>query len=623
MARCAAPAFIFAVPRILSLGALLVMTGCSGIVGVAPQAADLQLTTAWDAGASALQDLRPGSEGDGPEVVGVNPDMTPPIVPLSSPIRRIRRLSSREYNNVVRDLLGDNSQPANKFVVDAYQNGYDNGSAGLAVQSDQAVTYQSAAETLAATAVPRNLAVLLGGCDVVKQGAAACADAFINTFAARAYRRPLTTTEAQRLRDVFTAFSGAGGFNAGIQTMLEVVLQSPQFLYREELGPSSAVPAAGAPVTLTDYEVASELSFLLTGSIPDDALWQAAAKGRLKTTADYQAQATRLLGTPGAKETIRSFVHQWLANDWSIDTLTLAVLASHTEPHPKPGFDHRESFSYLGPATLKHPRRDPLAVFNYLFPPVDPNIAKRISVLDAVAGNMGEMRARLGPAEKTKLDYHLTAIGDVERRLKSTLPMCPSPPAAPTNYLAMDPNAELNEDTYIPAMVDNMIDMAVTALRCGMTRIATMQFGYGGGKWEFAWQGIGINCHDLVAHLDTSDAGSTLVNTQRVVLMNQYYASRVARLATALDAIPEGNGTMLDNTLVVWANEQGRGDHNQTNVPVVLIGKAGGAITQGGKVIDTGPQVFNRLGCTILNAMGHPAAGFGDVANCGSFQGLV
>ena len=138
----------------------------------------------------------------------------------------------------------------------------------------------------------------------------------------------------------------------------------------------------------------------------------------------------------------------------------------------------------------------------------------------------------------------------------------------------------------------------------------------------FGWKGINLNCHDNVAHLDTSDVGSTPLNTARVVLMNQYYANCVAKLATALDAVPEGNGTMLDNTLVVWANELGRGDHNLNNVPVVLIGGAGGAIPRGGRVIDVGPQVFNRLGCTILNVMGQEAAGFGDVPNCGVFQGL-
>jgi hypothetical protein len=317
---------------------------------------------------------------------------------------------------------------------------------------------------------------------------------------------------------------------------------------------------------------------------------------------------------------------QILARDWGVETLTMAILASAVEPHPKPGFDHRESFSYLGPATLKHPRIDPLQAYRYLFsaaPGVDvpQRLRLRQSVLDAAAGNLSEISARLGPSERQKLDYHLTAIRDVERRLSGTA-ACGTGLGAPPDYLAVDPNAELNEDTYITQIVDNMIDLAVMALKCGMTRIASVQFGYGGGKWRFAWKGIDMNCHDDVAHYDIGDEGSTPENTARIIAMNQYYASRVAKLATGLDAIPEGDGTLLDNTLLVWANEQGRGDHSQDNVPTVLIGKAAGALPVGRRVVDAGPQVFNRLGCTILNLLGHEARGFGDVPDCGVFAGL-
>jgi hypothetical protein len=335
----------------------------------------------------------------------------------------------------------------------------------------------------------------------------------------------------------------------------------------------------------------------------------------------------KLLSSGGEPWGGAASVDQILAQAWSIDSLTLAVLASQTEPHPKPGFSHRESFCYLGPATLKHPRTDPISVFNYLFPvPGGPDAAQRFklrqSVLDAAAANLAEVSSRLGPAERAKLDYHLTAIRDVEQHLAAGAAACAAQPAAPPDYLAMDPSSEVSEDTYITQMVDNMIQLAVGSLKCGVTRIATLQFGYGGGKWRFAWEGINLNCHDQVAHLDTSDGGSSPLNTQRVVLMNQYYASCVAKLATALDAVPEGNGTMLDNTLVVWANELGRGDHNPENVPIVLIGKAGGAIQKGGRVIDAGRQVFNCLGCTVLNVMGQSAAGFGDAPTCGVFQGL-
>ena len=331
----------------------------------------------------------------------------------------------------------------------------------------------------------------------------------------------------------------------------------------------------------------------------------------------------RLISSGGQPWGGGASVDQIVAQSFGVDTLTLAVLASQTEPNPKPGFDHRESFCYLGPGTLKHPRKDPLEVFNYLFPPAPANSRRRLSVLDAVAGNLGEVMRRLGPAERAKLDYHLTAVRDVERRLNTSTGSCTMRPTAPPDYTALDPNAEISVDTYIPQMVDNMVDLIVLALKCGLSRIATLQLGYGGGKWRFGWKGINMNCHDDVAHLDITDGGIFAENTKRVVLMNQYYASCVARLATALDAVPEGSGTMLDNSLIVWANELGRGDHNQENVPIVLIGGAGGAITKGGRVVATGRQVFNRLGCTILNAMGVSAAGFGDVPNCGTFQGLL
>ena len=244
-------------------------------------------------------------------------DAAAPVTSASSAtIRRLRRLSNREYDNVVRDLLGDTSQPANLFIPDSYSNGYDNGSAGLAVQSDQVASYQAAGEALAAAAVANNMNLLLGGCDVTRQGQAACLESLLGTFAPRAYRRPLTTTEAQRLRDAFqVGAQTTGGFDTGVQTVLEVILQSPQFLYREELGPAGVAPAPGAEVRLTDYEVASELSFLLTGTIPDAPLWSAVQRGQFHDAADYRREAARLLATPGARDAMRAFLHEWMATD--------------------------------------------------------------------------------------------------------------------------------------------------------------------------------------------------------------------------------------------------------------------------------------------------------------------
>jgi hypothetical protein len=226
-------------------------------------------------------------------------------------------LSKREYNNVVRDLLGDTSMPANQFGTEVYFNGYDNGSDGLMVgQTSRVSELQVAAEALAARAVANNLSALIGTCDPV-QNAAACVDAFLATFPAKAYRRPPTATELQRLRDLYASTPTSGpfsGFQGGLQLMLEAVLQSPAFLYREELGQADPTLPQGI-VRLTDDEVASELSFLLTGTMPDAVLLAAAQNGSLRTGSDLVAAAKRLLQLPGARPAMRAFLNQWMTTD--------------------------------------------------------------------------------------------------------------------------------------------------------------------------------------------------------------------------------------------------------------------------------------------------------------------
>ncbi len=182
------------------------------------------------------------------------------------------------------------------------------------MQSDQVVDYEEAAEALAARAITSQMGRLIGSCDPAAQGDEACFQTFLYGFAPRAFRRPLTASEQRRLTDVFLVAVQTGGFTIGIRTALEVVLQSPQFLYREELGSPDGT-ATSRMLSLTSYEVASELSFMLTGSIPDAELWGAASQGRLETVGDYQREAARLLATPGARGALRAFLHEWMATD--------------------------------------------------------------------------------------------------------------------------------------------------------------------------------------------------------------------------------------------------------------------------------------------------------------------
>ncbi|WP_394841771.1 DUF1552 domain-containing protein [Pendulispora brunnea] len=329
-------------------------------------------------------------------------------------------------------------------------------------------------------------------------------------------------------------------------------------------------------------------------------------------------------------------VDQIVARHWQVKSLNLAILASSVEPKPKPGFDHRRSFCYLGPGQHKLPIVNPYDAYVSLFsdfPKIDDPVARtklslRMAALGAVHDQLQTVRDKLGQAEQAKLDLNLSSVRDLETRLQAMRDgqsppgaKCSLRPAQSKDY-SQTPSLLLNDESAIPEMATTMLDLIAASLACNVTRVATMQFGYGGGKWRYAWEGLNRDFHGRVAHSDTSDAGSSPTNTDRVVAVNRYYASQVAYLAAKLNAVPEGEGTMLDHTLIVWANEFGRGDHSLNNVPIVFVGGPASGMTTGGRVVDAGAQTFQRVGCTILNAMGVPSAGFGDEPQCGPLRGV-
>jgi len=142
---------------------------------------------------------------------------------------------------------------------------------------------------------------------------AGCAKTFIETFGLKAYRRPLLADEVTRLTALYDKGRGELmlDFNGAIGLVVEAMLQSPAFLYRWELGPQLAT-MDGAVAKLSPYEVASRLSYFILRSMPDQALFDAAAGGVLGTEAELKAQAERLLADPKARESIASFFGDWL-----------------------------------------------------------------------------------------------------------------------------------------------------------------------------------------------------------------------------------------------------------------------------------------------------------------------
>jgi mono/diheme cytochrome c family protein len=141
-------------------------------------------------------------------------------------------------------------------------------------------------------------------------GEIACARRILSTLARRAYRRPATETDVSDLLPFYERGRAEGSFDLGIQQALERLLVSPQFLFRIEREPSTA--AAGTAYRVSDIELASRLSFFIWSSIPDEALLDVAAAGRLKDAQVLEQQVRRMLADPRSESLVTNFAAQWL-----------------------------------------------------------------------------------------------------------------------------------------------------------------------------------------------------------------------------------------------------------------------------------------------------------------------
>ncbi len=238
-----------------------------------------------------------------------------PAGPRDSGRVSIRPLNRIEYNNTVRDLLGTAQQPATAFVSDTPAFAFDNNAEQgfvLVLTGISAGLYEQAAEALAAEAITAAFKAKLVTCDVGAAGSAGstCQQTFVTTFGAKAYRRPLSTTEVANYVALMAAAKTAGATgDEMLRTAIEAFLQSANFLFRIELDPD---PTSTVAHPVAPYEMASRLSYLVYRSMPDQALFDAAAGGKLGMPADVQAQLTRLLADPKGSTFAQDFSAQWL-----------------------------------------------------------------------------------------------------------------------------------------------------------------------------------------------------------------------------------------------------------------------------------------------------------------------
>ena len=225
----------------------------------------------------------------------------------------VRRLTHSQYNNAVRDLVGELSRPADQFPPEDFIHGFRNQIHGQNTSPLLMEAYSAAAEKVARNAFRFGDRNNLLPCEPSGPADAACRERFVREFGLKAFRRPLRDAEVSRYLELAQAASEAqSDFLPGAQIVVEAMLQSPAFLMRFEGGPDS--PNAS-------YENASRLSFFLWDTIPNDWLLELAAADQLREPAQVEKTARRMLDDPRAKVSFEEFLGQWMRFDRAEKTI--------------------------------------------------------------------------------------------------------------------------------------------------------------------------------------------------------------------------------------------------------------------------------------------------------------
>lgn len=294
-------------------------------------------------------------------------------------------------------------------------------------------------------------------------------------------------------------------------------------------------------------------------------------------------------------------VDQFIANDIGTSTAfkSLEYVSAYIYEHPT------NYVSFYGASQPVPFEDEPLKLFDRVFadfsaPQDDPAVlekkANRTSVLHAVYDQYSTLNPRLGAADRLRLEAHLDKVKDLEQRLTDLGGVMCTPPAEPADAPAGQVDPELG------------LDLVVHALACDLTRVATVRLEYWDSYPQFT--DPGSSYHDDYLHHVTQDVDAAAVVQQ----VKSYQCQQIAAFIDRLAAIPEGTGTLFDNTLVVWADEFCHGyAHAHNEVPYVLASGSDRFFPMGRYLQYPSAVSNNRLWNALIGAMDAAGAGtFGD-----------
>jgi len=294
---------------------------------------------------------------------------------------------------------------------------------------------------------------------------------------------------------------------------------------------------------------------------------------------------------------------QALASETRLPSIELGCEESRTVGNCDSGYScaYTNSISWRAATTPMPPETNPRMVFERLFgdgDALDPatrarRASERKSILDLVAERSRELMGRLGPPDRRKVDEYLYAVREIERQIEKA---------------ERDPRklvAPIEKPSGIPETLADylklMYDLQAIAFQADLTRVATMMVGREGSLQSYPEIGVPDPHHPLTHHQGNAEW------IEKVARINVHHAELFAHFVSRLKNTPDGDGTLLDHSMVVYGSAISDGNrHTHEDLPVLLVGRGGGLKT-GGHVVYTQQTPMTNLYLTLLDRMGvHP-----------------
>ncbi len=375
-------------------------------------------------------------------------------VPLVPGDAAIKRLTQVQYENTIEDLVGDDIIVPASIEPDLPSDGLISiGSARTTISPLGVEKYESAAYAIAQQMTVSDAVMKrVVPCEWGGPNDTGCMQEFVESFGRRAWRRPLTEDETASLMAAATSgTTGLGTFAAGVEMAMAAILQSPNFLFRVELG--EADPTSAGQNRYTAYEMATRLGYFFTNSTPDDALLDAAESGALLNEAGVRAQAQRLLDSPRARDAVRNFFAEYFELH-NLDHLSKdSIVFVHMDKDLGP--DAREETLRVV-ERIVFDNEDYLNLFTTRETYVNRRLASLYGIPAPVTEGFGAVtlpvdggrRGLLGMASILALQSHPIATSAVLRgRFVRTKLLCGTIPPPPTGVNTGIPEADANART--------------------------------------------------------------------------------------------------------------------------------------------------------------------------------